>query len=390
MKIKDKINQYDKNILILENKSEDIQKYLIDYIKNKLKNTWNIYYNSIKKEINNIIEKYQLKLNIDILNVNQKIKEKINAELISILTISDNKEINDYFSKFNFCEEFNKNDMDKLIIKIKDNFFEKFKKEFECLPYNYKLDIQKNMDKNLEENINNLIILIPKREKYLKEVIEDIKYKIVYPLFYQLFNSSKFEIENHLDLNVLKQKIDLYIAQNNIIAPNKEDFKNKLNELYEEIKIKLGIRIGKNNFFYLKLKERSINDGIYLIKPKSYKNKVVHLDNNILVISDFNNENKQKFEIIYDPFHRCYKIKNIGNNQFLTCDESIIYLTEKNNNINQEWHIVNNNNDGYEIISEKNKRLLQVEENDINGPKITCQIKKNKPNQIFNFEITTK
>ena len=389
LEINDKINHYDKNIILLENKNEDMKKYLIDYIKNRLQYSWNIYYNSIKDEMNNIIKKYQSKLNIDILNTINKTQEKINEELISILNVSDNKEINDYLSKFNYFEEINKNEIDKLIIKIKDNFFEKYKKEFECLPDKYKLDIQKNLDKNLEENINNLIILIPKREIYLKKVFEDIKYKIVYPLFYHIFNSNKLEIEQYLDLNLLKQKICLYVAQNNIKAPNKEDFKKKLNELYVEIKRKLEARIGKNNLINPELKERTIADGIYLIKPKNNKNKVLHIDNNNLVIWDFKNEKEQKFEIKYDSFHKCYTIKNIGNNQYLTCDKSIIYSAEKNNNINQQWHIVNNNT-GYEIISEKNNKLFKVEENDINGAKITCEIKIDIPEQIFYFEATTK
>ena len=245
------------------------------------------------------------------------------------------------------------------------------------------------MDKNLEENINNLIILIPKREIYLKKVFEDIKYKIVYPLFYHIFNSNKLEIEHYLDLNILKQKICLYVAQNNIKAPNKEDFKKKLNELYVEMKIKLETRIGKNNLINPKLKERTIADGIYLRKPKNNKNKVLHIDNNNLVIWDFKNEKEQKFEIKYDSIHKCFTIKNIGNNQYLTCDKSIIYSAEKNNNINQQWHIVNNNT-GYEIISEKNNKLFKVEENDINGAKITCEIKIDIPEQIFYFEATTK
>ena len=62
LEINDKINHYDKNIILLENKNEDMKKYLIDYIKNRLQYSWNIYYNSIKDEMNNIVEEYKSKL----------------------------------------------------------------------------------------------------------------------------------------------------------------------------------------------------------------------------------------------------------------------------------------------------------------------------------------
>ena len=62
----------------------------------------------------------------------------------------------------------------------------------------------------------------------------------------------------------------------------------------------------------------------------------------------------------------------------------------KNKDFNQQWHIVNNDSGGYEIILEKNKKLIHVEENANNGIRVTCQDKKGKPNQIFNFETTQK
>ena len=107
-------------------------------------------------------------------------------------------------------------------------------------------------------------------------------------------------------------------------------------------------------------------------------------------MNSFKNENKQKFNIEYDSFHKCYTIQNVENGQFLTCDDSTIFFSGKNNNENQQWHITNNDNGGYEIILEKNKKLMQVEENANNGAGVSCQEKKGKPNQTFYFEATTK
>ena len=395
--IKDRVSNYDKDIISLENNNEEIKKYLIDYIKNGLKDTWDIYYDSIKSEIDNIIEKYRIQLNCDIVSENKKIKEKIYAEVLSLANCQENEQINDYFSKFNFYEEINKNDTDALIKNIINNFFDNFKKEFDCFPQEYKQEIQQYLQKRFDENIDYKYNTMQKRENYLINVFEDIKCKVSNSFLFNLLKSSKEEIEKNLDLRVLQQKIQLYVAQNNIIEPNKEDFEKKLNELYEDIKIKLKERIDSikkdediKTFLENQLKGRTIANAMYLIKPISFQNKVAHMDNNNLVVWDFKNENKQKFEIKYDSFHRCYTIQNVENGQFLTCDDSTIFFAVKNKDANQQWHIVNNDSGGYEIILEKNKKLIQVEENANNGTIITCQDKKGKPNQAFYFDVTTK
>ena len=140
------------------------------------------------------------------------------------------------------------------------------------------------------------------------------------------------------------------------------------------------------------LKRKTIEDGIYIIKPMSNMNKVIQIDNNNnnLIVWDFNNENNQKFNINFNSSSRYYTIQNVESNQYLTCDESTIYFTLKNNQINQQWLIGKNSNGGYEIILEKNKKYIQVEENANNGVIVSCQEKTGKPNQIFIFEATTK
>ena len=133
--------------------------------------------------------------------------------------------------------------------------------------------------------------------------------------------------------------------------------------------------------------KRSLSDGIYFIKPIINQSKVVHIDNNDIVIWDNKNENKQKFLIKYDSFHSCYSIQNIENCQFFTCDNSIVFLSGKNNNKNQQWHIINADDGNYEIILETNNYSMGIDdENANNGTKIVCKEKNGKTNQKFNFE----
>jgi hypothetical protein len=239
---------------------------------------------------------------------------------------------------------------------------------------------------------------MPTRENYLINIFAEIKLTISNPFVFELLNKRAEEIKGNLDLAVLKKQIELYISEKKVKQPNKEDFQKKLKELYEDIINKLKQRIVSiekdediKKFLEAQLKGRTIANAMYIIKPISIQNKVVNMDNNNnLLIGEFKNENKQKFNIEYDSFHKCYTIQNVENGQFLTCDDSTIFFSGKNNNENQQWHITNNDNGGYEIILEKNKKLMQVEENANNGSGVSCQEKKGKPNQTFYFEATTK
>ena len=397
LEIKDKINQCDKKNLILENKNEDFKIYLLNYIKSDLKDIWNIYNNSINNEIDDIIEKYQLKLNIDILNTKNKIQEKINSELIPILNISNNKDINEFFSKFTFFKEIKKSDITKLIDNIVNKFFEKYKKEFDYFSEEYKINIESNLKKYFEENLFYKINSMIERENYLIKIIANINFKISTQFINDLLKSSKEEIEKYLDDELLIKKIQLYISNENIKEPYKEDFQKKLNELYENIKIKLKERIDSiqkgesiEKFLENQLKRKTIKDGIYLIKPINYQNKVVNIEYYGLEIKDFEDKNEQKFEIKYNSINECYTIKNMARSEYLTYDESKINLEVENNNINQQWYIINSNSYGYEIISKKNNKLFFVEENNINGTRVSCEERKGTPNQIFYFEATNE
>ena len=395
--IKDRITQLDRALIGLENNNQGIKDYLIDYTRNGLRETWDIYNDSIKNEVDNIIDKYQYKLSLDINSKSKEIQDKIIDEEKKILTLSQNNDVDGFFKKFTFFEEINQNQVDELIQKIINDFFAKLENEFNCLSPKFKQEVQEYLKNNLNENLKYRINSMPTRENYLIKIFEEIKLTISNPFVFELLNKSKEEIEKNLELEVLKSKIDLYLSQINVIQPNKEDFQKKLKELYEDIINKLKQRIVSiekdediKKFLEAQLKGRTIANAMYIIKPISIQNKVVNMDNNNLLIGEFKNENRQKFNIEYDSFHKCYTIQNVENGQFLTCDDTIIVFTGKNNDVNQQWHITNNDNGGYEIILEKNKKLMQVEENANNGSGVSCQEKKGKPNQTFYFEATTK
>ena len=395
--IKDKITQLDKALIGLENNNKGIKDYLTDYIRNGLRETWDIYNDSIKNEVDNIIDIYQYKISLDILSKSKEIQGKIKDALINTVTLSKNKEVDEFFSKFTFFEEINQNQIDELIQKIINDFFAKFLKEFDCFSPEFKQENQEYLKNNLNENLKYKINSVPKRENYLIKIFEEIKYTISNSFVFELLNKSKEEIEKNLALDVLKSKIELYVSKKNVIAPDKEDFQKKLKELYEDIIKKLKERIVSiqkdediKKFLDAQLKGRTIANAMYIIKPISIQNKVVHMDNNNLLIGEFKNENRQKFNIEYDSFHKCYTIQNVENGQFLTCDDATIFFSGKNKNVNQQWHITNNDKGGYEIILEKNRKVMQIEENANKGSRVSCDIKKGKPNQTFYFEVTTK
>ena len=395
--INNRIKQLDRTLIGLENNNQGIKDYLIDYTRNGLRETWNIYNDSIKNEVDNIIDKYQNKLSLDIISKCKEIQDKIRNSQIKIVTLSENKDVDDFFQKFSFPEEINQNQVDELIQKIINDFFANFTNEFNCLSPEFKQEVQEYLKNTLNENLKYKINSMTTRENYLINIFAEIKLTISNPFVFELLNKRAEEIKGNLDLAVLKKQIELYISEKKVKQPNKEDFQKKLKELYEDVINKLEERkasIEKDEdikkFLDSQLKGRTIANAMYIIKPISIKNKVVNMDNNNLLIGEFKNENRQKFNIEYDSFHKCYTIQNVENGQFLTCDDTIIVFTGKNNDVNQQWHITNNDNGGYEIILEKNKKLMQVEENANNGAGVSCQEKKGKPNQTFYFEATTK
>ncbi len=215
-------------------------------------------------------------------------------------------------------------------------------------------------------------------------------------------------MQKHLDNNLdsLRKKIQLYIADNNIKIFKENDFNKEMNYLFDAIKeefsnqIKLiEGKINKEEIEKEKLYSRSIPDGIYLIYPAHCQGKVLDIsggskdDNAILQLYDFNDTNAQKFQITYNTSKRYYSLMCLCSDKYITFNQSncnIVQLTENNNNKNQQWHIVNIGNN-YEIISESNGKLLDIFGSEtICGACITTWERSGELNQQFKFVTTTK
>lgn len=314
-----------------------------------------------KEKLKNQICSYDKKEDVYFLG-NNHIEGKIEGEGKTII-IQDNKNINIYKGKIHknkiCCQLLNLNEQsDKAILKIPnitifneksaiESKFHKHKLIYSCVKSSWKCNF---CSKLFDENTYSF-------------GCRECNFDLCIKCLFDPNNQKKFQ-------NSFKEKL---AGKINLIASNHE---NRLKRVEEIL-----------------LKRRNIAEGMYVIKPMSDINKVIQIDNNNnnnLIVWDFNNENNQKFNINFNSSSRYYTIQNVESNQYLTCDESTIYFTLKNNQVNQQWLIGKNSNGGYEIILEKNKKYIQVEENANNGVIVSCQEKTGKPNQIFIFEATTK
>ena len=252
---------------------------------------------------------------------------------------------------------------------------------------------------NLNEQSDKAILKIPNISIFNEESVIVSKYH-KHKLKYASVNSSwkcdfcsKLFGENIYSFGCRECNFDLCIKC--VFDPNSQkkvqnNFKENQDNILNRINSAILNHEPINKIVEEQLKSKTIENGMYIIQPMSYQNKVVQVDNVNLMVSDFKNENNQKFNINYDSSNRCYYIQNIENGQFLTCDNNIIYFDWKNYHKNQQWHIKKSNNNGYEIILEKNKKLLQVEKNSKNRIGVLCQENKGIDNHLFNFESTTK
>ena len=110
-----------------------------------------------------------------------------------------------------------------------------------------------------------------------------------------------------------------------------------------------------------------------------------------LQLYEYNNSKAQQFEVKYNYEYKYYTIKCLCSNKFLSVDcknNFNIVQYEENYKINQKWHIVLRDNYSYEIISEINGYLMNVDGyGDSSGTNISCQKGTGKLNQQFQFEI---
>ena len=396
--ISEKINNFDKDILKLAS-DEEIKKYIIDYLTNELKESWNIYFDSIKNDVENEIDKARLEIKTDIISGLSDIKKNVEEEMKTFINNLLNKDLSQFLSKFHFQEEINKNELNKMIDNQIISFFNKNKKYFDCFDIQYKNDTEKYLKETIKDiYVKYRIESMNKWSNYLINVIEDIKKNVSIPYLNDYIKANKEEIKAQLnnDLVTLKQKLQIYLAQKNIKVYDKNEFQKQLDEIYKEIKnaftervksIELGETIEK--FKKERIYNKTIIDGIYIIRPMISPNKCIKLGNNGPEISDFNNENRQKYNIKYDPNNKYYSIQCIADDcpKYLTCDDIYIYTHDKSHDKNQQWHIVISEDNNYEIICDKNNNYMNVEEG---SNKIICKEKNGKINQRFNFESTIK
>ena len=403
LKIKDKINKFDKNIISLNGKPEEIKNFLIENIKIELKNTWEIFNKTIHDDIKKQLEKFASNLENDIKDIVNNEKNKVTNETYSIVNINNHKELINYMNNITYQEEVDQNKINSILEKIINYFINKYKLYFEFIELddkNYKNQIINYVINNLNNNLKLIIDSKPKWEEKLRYLIFDIQSKISNPYKNALKKSSKEELQKHLNNNLdsLRKKIQLYIADNNIKIFKENDFNKEMNYLFDAIKEEFSNQIKLIKGKKERLFSRSIPDGIYLIYPAHCQGKVLDIpggskDNNaILQLYDFNNTNAQKFQITYNTSKRYYSLMCLCSDKYITFDQSncnIIQLTE-NNNKNQQWHIVSLGNN-YEIISEFNGKLLDVFGGDTScGASLTTCERSGVLNQQFKFVTTTK
>ena len=405
----EKINLFDKNIIILNGNQNAIKNYFVECLKTELKNTWEIYNKTIPNEINKQIELYVFKLEENIKTSFEKEKEKINKECYSIINIKNNEKIMNHFSNIFYKEEIDKKKIDEIIEGIIQEFLDKNKFFFECIENidnNYKNDLIKFINSNIYNNLSLIINSKPEWKIYLRNLMFDIEEKISNPFKNNLKkNSNKKEIQTHFNNNFdnLIKKIEIYIADKGINIYNIDEFKNEINKMIEKIKedlnnqIKLlDAKITENELKKQKLYSRSISDGLYIIYATHCKDKVLDINggskenNAVLQLWEFNNSNAQKFYVEYNTQGKFYTIKCLCSDKFITYDESEkkIIQFSNNNSKNQQWHIISSINN-YEIISELNGKNMDVYNVGTNsGTKITTCEKNYGLNQQFKFETT--
>ena len=410
-KIKDKISKFDKDITCLNGKPEEIKNYLIENIKNELKNTWEIFDKTIHDDMNKLLEKFASNLKNDIKDIINYEKNKLTNETYSIANVNNHKELINYMNNITYQEEVNQEKIKSIFEKIINDFINKYKLFFEYIELedkNYQNKIINYIKENLDNNLKLIINSKPKWEEKLRYLIFDIQSNISNPYKNELKKSSKKELQKHLDdnLDFIRKKIQFIIANKKIKIFKQEDFDKEMNYLFNYIKeefsnqIKLiDGKINKEKIEKEKLYSRSIPDGIYLIYPAHCQGKVLDIsggskdDNAILQLYDFNDTNAQKFQITYNTSKRYYSLMCLCSDKYITFNQSnckIVQLTENNNNKNQQWHIVSIGNN-YEIISESNGKLLDVfGSQTICGASITTWERSGELNQQFKFVTTTK
>ena len=396
--IVDKISKFDKNIFCLNGKNDLIKTFLIDEIKKELNDNYEIYEKCIYNEISNIIEIYSLKLELMIKENIYKFKTQINEEINIIININKNQKIIEYISKAHYQEEINLNEIKNIIeqdIKILFSKYSLFFEYIDSINKEFKNKIIDNKSIYLSNKANNLSFQKPNWKDSLNKYILDIDINIINQYKNKLIELKSIrDIEREIKNNFekLKKEIEEYTEKNKFHIYNKEEYINSLEELFIKLKKELDVQLiilkEKNE----KIIQKTIPNGIYKIIPKLLENKALEINNNenytVAQLGESNNSLSQHFEIKYSPILQFYTIKNLCSNKLLTVDynnhNKIIQLKKHYGN-DQQWHIVSVG-DNYEIISELNGYLMDINENN-NNINISCKPKTGELSQQFEFKI---
>jgi len=388
LNIIEKINKFDKNIICLNGKVDSIKQLLIEEIKKEL----NINDISFDNEINNILEIYSLKLDININENLNKIKNEINKEIIYISDINKNNKLIEYTSKFNYKDEIKEKDINNAIEENINLLMDKYKTAFECfeiLDKDFKDNILEILKINLKNSLNNLINIKPNWENSLNLLFVDIENNVINIYKNKLLEEKSYrEIERHINNNFekLRKEIDTYIENKKFIIYNINEYEKQLENLIIKLKNDLNTHLIILKYEKDKIILKTIPNGIYNIIPKHCENKAFEIKDDIIQLNDYNNSQSQQFEIKYSPINQFYIIKCLSTNKILSVDYNNCYniiQNEKHYGNNQQWHIVSIG-DNYEIISELNGYLIDINEN--NG--ISCKPKNGQLNQQFDFKFT--
>ena len=155
------------------------------------------------------------------------------------------------------------------------------------------------------------------------------------PFIHQTISNGNSDVKANLTNNLqsLKYKIDLYIAQKNIEIYDKNIFINEINKIYLEAYEKLNEKI------------TPIKNGIYEIEAcrcgKVFDVYGAFMEDNVRIqIYDKVSVLNQRFEVIYEPKYDGYIIKALHSNKYLSVSVNPNFInvqqqTIKNDRSNQ-------------------------------------------------------
>ena len=208
------------------------------------------------------------------------------------------------------------------------------------------------------------------------------------PFIHQTISNGNSDVKANLTNNLqsLKYKIDLYIAQKNIEIYDKNIFINEINKIYLEAYEKLNEKI------------TPIKNGIYEIEAcrcgKVFDVYGAFMEDNVRIqIYDKVSVLNQRFEVIYEPKYDGYIIKALHSNKYLSVsvnpnDINVQQQTIKNDRSNQLWNITKTKTNNYKLQSKYNGKFIDINSaGSANGTQVIKWEKNNGLWQEFRFNL---